>query len=100
MDALSEVVGLRDGPQEVHLDQRDVVELRGAGGAGLRGARVQEHLTHTRRKTKPEGGSEKRKDEGSSQQELSTRNTKEKLRVEPDFYIFACKKLDSRFCFC
>lgn len=44
MDALRKVAGLRDGPQQVRLHQGDVVELRCAGGAGLGGARVQEHL--------------------------------------------------------
>ena len=50
MDALSEVARLRDGLEEVGLDQGDVVELGGAGGAGLSAAWVREHL-----REKPEG---------------------------------------------
>ena len=31
VDTLSEIVEVRDGPEEVVLDQGDVVQLRGAG---------------------------------------------------------------------
>lgn len=52
VDALSEVAWLRNGLQEVGLDQRDVIELRGAGCARLSATWVQEHLrnTHTEQK--------------------------------------------------
>lgn len=52
MDPLGEVAGLRDGPQQVRLHQCDVVELRGAGGAGLGSARVQEDLPGGQKNTR------------------------------------------------
>lgn len=49
VDALSEVARVRNGPEEVGLDQCDVIELRGAGRTSLSTVWVQEHLrkTHT-----------------------------------------------------
>lgn len=51
-DALVEVVVVRNGLQEVSLDQGDVIELEGGGCAGVGGTGVQENLTkpntHTR----------------------------------------------------
>lgn len=44
VDALSEVVEVRDGPEEVVLDQGDVVQLKGAGQTSLTAAWVQENL--------------------------------------------------------
>lgn len=44
VDALGEVAAVRNGSEEVVLDQRDVEQLRGAGRAGFRTARVQEDL--------------------------------------------------------
>lgn len=49
VDALSEVARVRNGLEEVGLDQCDVIELRGAGRTSLSTVWVQEHLrkTHT-----------------------------------------------------
>lgn len=44
VDALSEVVLLRDGLQEVGLHQCDVIELRGAGCTSVSAAGLQENL--------------------------------------------------------
>lgn len=67
VDALSEVARVGNGPEEVGLDQCDVIELRGAGRTGLSTVWVQEHLrkTHThsqdtekreKKKTEERGG--------------------------------------------
>lgn len=49
VDTLSEVARVRNGPEEVGLDQCDVIELRGTGCTSLSTSWVQEHLrkTHT-----------------------------------------------------
>lgn len=47
MDALGEVGRVRNGPEEVGLDQCDVIELRGAGCASLSAAWAHENLRHT-----------------------------------------------------
>lgn len=49
MDTVGEIAEVWNGLEEVSLDQRDVVELRSASGAGLCALRVQKHLKHTKR---------------------------------------------------
>lgn len=44
MDTVSEITWVWNGPEEVTLDQCDVIELRGAGCASLGAIWVQEHL--------------------------------------------------------
>lgn len=44
VDTLREVTRVRNGPEEVSLDQGDVIELRDAGCTSLSATWVQEHL--------------------------------------------------------
>lgn len=48
VDALDEVVGVGDGPKEVGLDQRDVVQFTGGSCASLSTSWVHENLKHTK----------------------------------------------------
>ncbi len=57
LDALSKVAQVRNGPEEVGLDQCDVIKLRGTGCTSLTATWIQEHLknTHTHKVRKAEG---------------------------------------------
>lgn len=49
MHTLGEIAEVWNGPEEISLDQRDVVELRNARHAGLSPIWIQKHLKYTQR---------------------------------------------------